>query len=200
MSENIRKAIPSYVEIRAERQQEYETMEKEKRKTIFVCALDYYNLNYPKSEINRDWTKKKVELPINIDNDIEKEFEKLTEDQLYIIFDIFDYYRVEVKFKDVRNFERFQYLLNEIKKMLPGGKYIEELRKIKERMSEDQYQMKILTEQIEKERKEFNKRLEKKGNSKIEKDDPKTELFRCTVCKKVCKTKGGLTSHMRIHE
>ena len=197
------KAIPTYSEIRKKRERDYNEELKQEESEVFLIMYKYYIDNYPKTEKELEWIEEKVDLKFIEGMCFRDELKRFTEDELYSIFNITDYFRKEKRFKKSAKYEILRRILAYTKNIIPGGKYVGKLRELREKMNEDNMELKRLEKIIEDARIEFRaKKQEFEKNKVINIEDNKKDeldLYKCSTCGKVCKTKGGLTSHIRVH-
>jgi hypothetical protein len=85
----------------------------------------------------------------------------------------------------LRDREGLKTLAGRIRKLLPGGVLMAELERLEKEKREHDLKILEIREIIEKKRNDFNERLIK---------------FKCKECGKVCKSAGGLASHLSSHE
>ncbi len=194
----------SYTDVREQTRLEKIKEEHKKGKKVLRIALDYYTLNYPKSQKGIKYSSNKDSLIIDDQKELSEILEELTENQLYSIFEIFDYYSKEIGFSNTRRYESKRIVLGLVKKLIPGGDYIEKIRKLSDELSDKEEILMKYKKQLEDDRIAFNKRLNEVRKKEEEKrkleSENKEDLFICEICKKECKSLAGLSSHMRSHE
>jgi hypothetical protein len=190
-------AVNSLAEIRLKEKKQKEIERNEYARKILLRCMEYYNEHYPKSLKGKKYTSQKIKLDLK--NESLHEFlNRLTEKELTIIYDIFDYYSGEIGLSNVRDYEKKQYVLGQVSKLIPGGAYIKKMRALEAKMREDNLELDQYKKRLANDRKEFEKKF--LDVPEVIPEEAKEETFVCRVCGKVCGNGGGLSSHMKTHE
>ena len=152
------------------------------RKTI-LKAMEYYNLEYPKSTRNIEWTQPKVKISVDLGDDVDEFLGKCSEKELFGLREIIEYTRRET-LRKVSEHEQYQLTGAYIKKMIPGIVYIEQLEDIKEKESEILREKAKYEKLIAEERRMFNEvKVEVIEEIKVPEDDSENlEPYWCSMC------------------
>ena len=184
--------IPTLTEVRKRERDEQEKSINKKANELLFKAVSYYNTNYPNSTHEIIWEKPKIEIHIKHDS-LKKELKSLTEEELHGLYDIFAYFHDERQMPKIEEHKLKGKIFNIVRKILPGATFLDELYNLYKKRKDINKEIKELEDKLDKERKEFEKRLENNKNMK-----PDYEA--CEICGKICKSGAGIASHYRSHE
>lgn len=187
--------VPSYYNIQLKKRQEIELAHDTLLKEGFLEALGYYEQNYPKSNLKVPikWEQPKEKIKFDPTKTLKENLELAPEKDLHLMRLILQYSIKEHNYKLVSKLENYKEALGLVVKLIPGGKFIEEQEQLKEEIFLKQNRQEAIKKIIQQERQALNKRLSQ--------DIPEEEgIYACEECGKVCKSKAGLTSHMKTHE
>jgi len=196
MSYKTDKLIPSLTEVRKKEREEIEKKQSEDAFIFLMSAIKYYDKNYPKTECKNVWTKDKVQITLK-GKELQDSLEKMTENDLYGIIDIFDYFHDERKMNSIKDHDKRSYILARTRKLIPAYREKTELNTLQKQYEQDKRRIQELQKIISEKQKEFKEKTEEKKDKQIEIDN---NIYICEFCRKECKSNAGLTSHIRTHE
>jgi len=181
--------IPTLSSVRRKERMEQESLKNKEEKELLLKAVKYYDENYPNSKQQIEWTKPKEHIKVG-KLTIQEELEKLTEKELYGIYEIFRYFHDERQMPLIPEHGIKNRILRKVGLLTPGHSYLDKLFRLYTKLDDTKREIKILEERLKFDREVFEKRL---GTQ------PEKELVVCDICGKICKSQAGLKSHKRTH-
>lgn len=188
------RTVRSLAQIKREKHAEKEQEKLDVARNSLIKALTFYQEKYPQSEKGNTWEQVKIKYHLG-QKTLQDFLEALSEEDLQNLYEVFDYYSAEIGFHIVKEYEGKKRTIAMIRKLIPGGDYIEKMRELNKDIEQKNKKFEEYKERLTEDRKNFRKRLA--SHRKIEEPEPE---FKCKVCGKVCGNAGGLAVHLKSHE
>jgi len=190
MTYETNKKIPSLSEVRKQEREEQERIRDQECKILLLDSISFYDDNYPKSTHDNTWNDPKKSIIIDDKKDLHEMLDECDEETLTQIFKIFDYAHDERFIVSIKDHEKMNFTKAIIRKLVPGGSYIEELNSLKKNNETVVKQIIELEQRLAEDRKKFNQKLK-------DKEDQEEKKYVCHICGFESANGGGLSSHMR---
>ena len=137
MAYETNKVLPRLSDVRKLERTNQEIRYNKECKDLLKKTIEYYRINYPNSHMRLTWDAPKVVLGIG-NGMLDEELEKLTENELSNIYDIFDYFHDERQMNLVDDHRRRNMILAKVKHIIPGGHHIAKLKGLKKKLKNTQ--------------------------------------------------------------
>ena len=184
------KYIPSLSEVKQKEREDVEQKLDIEAKEFLLKVVDYYEKNYPNSNVKIKWENEKGNVKIGKEN-LDIELKIKTEDELRAIHTALAYFHDERQMPSPLEHDKKNRISSKIHALIPGDLYSKKIEKLKEDRQKINDELEKLEKQLIKDREQFKKTLEKT----IE----KSKDMICNVCKKKCGSPAGLANHMKTH-